>query len=195
MTTGIQSSLGPEGIEELDKSLVPGTRVLEYGAGESTLRAVRANVTSIFSVESDPNWIDQVQSEIDRVETTTEVHLHHANIGPTGKWGVPTEIRNFRDFPGYAVDVWTLDGFEAPDLVIIDGRFRVSCFFTTMLLIRKKTKVLFDDYDYREGYQKAVEQIVKPTRKCGYMAVFDLEPSDVTPETLQLLMRHSVIKR
>lgn len=195
MSQPIESSLGAEGIAELTASFKPGVHVLEYGSGESTIRAAKAGVASIFSVESDGAWMADVQAKIDQVDTKTHVHLHHADMGPTGKWGMPNDIRKFRDFPGYAVDVWNLEGFSHPDVVIIDGRFRVACFFTTMLLIQKPTKVLFDDYDNRPGFRKAVEQIMEPSRRCGYMAVFDLEPAPVTPKVLQLLMQHSVIRK
>ncbi len=59
-----------------------------------------------------------------------------------------------------------------PDLVLIDGRFRVACFLTTLLQARPGTIVLFDDYVGRNERYGQVETYVQPDRLVERMAVF-----------------------
>lgn len=62
---------------------------------------------------------------------------------------------------------------------MIDGRFRVGCFFACMLHITRPTKVLFDDYSEREWYWQ-VEKFYKPVELKGRMAVFDMVPMKIS---------------
>ena len=50
-----------------------------------------------------------------------------------------------------------------PDIVFIDGRFRVASFLATYLNASKPCTVVFDNYRDRECYH-VVESILKPSR-------------------------------
>ncbi|MDP4033725.1 MAG: hypothetical protein Q8P60_12900, partial [Pseudorhodobacter sp.] len=56
--------------------------VLEYGSGGSTVMAADMGKT-VFSVESDAEWLDGMRQWFDRHPPKAEVVLHHADIGPT----------------------------------------------------------------------------------------------------------------
>jgi hypothetical protein len=75
----------------------------------------------------------------------------------------------------YSMSIWDVSGFEEPDLVLIDGRFRAGCFLATYLRHKKPLRILFDDYEDRTAYH-VVERLVKPTKMAGRMAAFDLDP-------------------
>lgn len=160
--------------------------ILEYGAGGSTLLASDMGKT-VFSVESDAKWIARIQEWFDGHKAKGRVVLHHANIGPTGKWGMPTGARSFRSFPGYALSVWAREDFQHPDVVLVDGRFRPACLLATAFHIQRPVTVLFDDYAERDAYH-GVEDMFRPVRMHGRMAEFHLEPTPVPAERLDWVM-------
>ncbi|WP_240997067.1 hypothetical protein, partial [Pseudomonas viridiflava] len=49
-------------------------------------------------------------------------------------------------FHTYPLKVWDEPYFEQPDVILIDGRFRIACFVTAYLRATKPMIVLFDDY-------------------------------------------------
>jgi hypothetical protein len=70
-----------------------------------------------------------------------------------------------------------------PDLVLIDGRFRVACLMTVLLRIQRPVRVLFDDYADRPKYQRA-EALVRPRRMIGRMAEFEVDPGMIRPRDI-----------
>ena len=62
-----------------------------------------------------------------------------------------------------------------PDLIFIDGRFRVACFLTALKKIKRRTTVMIDDYRSRIHYHLC-SKISKPIM-IGRMAVFELTPN------------------
>lgn len=64
-----------------------------------------------------------------------------------------------------------------PDLVLIDGRFRVACFMATLLFAQPGCRILFDDYGDRPDCI-VVERFVKPSSMAGRVAEF-VVPGDV----------------
>jgi len=160
--------------------------VLEYGSGGSTLMAAEMGKT-VLSVESDAEWLGGMRDWFDRHPPKAEVVLHHADIGPTGKWGMPTGQKAFRKFPGYALDIWDHPRFRHPDLVLIDGRFRPACLLATAFRITRPVTVLFDDYAEREPYHD-IEAMFRPVTLHGRMAEFHLEPSSIPADKLAWVM-------
>ena len=61
---------------------------------------------------------------------------------------------------------------ETPDLILIDGRFRVLCFLTSLKFSPKGTKILFDDYRDRQFYH-IVEEFCPIIDRCGRQALFE----------------------
>ncbi len=158
--------------------------ILEYGSGGSTVLAARQADTTTFSVESDEQWTAQLQAAINAIPDRGNVHLHRVNIGPTGPWGTPTDRDRWRSFIHYPTSVWERRDLLPPDLVLIDGRFRVGCFLATLMNITKPTTVLFDDYGGRRHYW-IVEELLRPARMIGRMAVFEAEPRLLSPHELR----------
>ena len=69
---------------------------------------------------------------------------------------------------------WEVYGLNyMPNIVLIDGRYRVACFLNILLKTANKYKVLIliDDYKEREEY-KIVEKYLKLKKYHGTMAVF-----------------------
>lgn len=60
-----------------------------------------------------------------------------------------------------------------PDLVLIDGRFRVFCFLTAIKLAPFGTKILYDDYTNRP-FNHEVEDFYQKIDVCGRQALFEV---------------------
>lgn len=157
--------------------------VLEYGSGGSTLLAAEAGA-EVWSVESDAAWVEKMRDWFAAHPTAGKVHLHHADIGPTGDWGHPSDESRIRHWPDYALKVWELPDFRHPDVVLVDGRFRLACFLTVLYRITRPVVLFFDDYAPRAAYHKAAK-LVAPTAMIGRMARFDLIPTPLMPDRLR----------
>lgn len=161
--------------------------ILEYGSGGSTVLASELGGKTVFSVESDKMWYRMMKRYLRQAGSKSEVHLHHADIGKTGKWGRPLNNDMWRRFHRYPNSIWDTAEFSAPDLVLIDGRFRAACFLTVMLRTEKPVTVLFDDYVGRTLYTQ-VEKWVQPTETRGRMARFELSPNELPRRDLTQIL-------
>lgn len=154
------------GSDELFKKLVVGANVYaEYGCGDSTIWVANNTRCKIFSVDSSDVWLDKVKRSCINCESVT---LHFADVGKVGEWGRPLNYDKHENFDDYTDWFWK-QGIS-PDIVLIDGRFRVCCFLTSLLFAKEGTLIFFDDYD-REQYH-FVELFLKPTQTCGRQALF-----------------------
>ena len=152
--------------------------ILEYGSGGSTVLAAGLGKT-VFSVESDQDWADRMAGHVSTI--SDKAHIHWADVGPTGPWGVPTKPREFRKFHEYALSVWDRPDFVQPDLVLIDGRFRAACLVAVMMRTAKPITVLFDDYLKRRYYHE-VERFARKEEVVGRMARFTVTPGTIPPD-------------
>jgi hypothetical protein len=160
------------------------TTILEYGSGGSTAMASKMIGKTVFSVESATPWHRAMTTWLDENPPVSDIRLHHQNIGKTRAWGWPENETHWRKFPKYALSVWQRDDFEHPDLVLIDGRFRVGCFLATLLSITKPVTVLFDDYVGREQQYQLCETFAPITQTLGRMVKFELNPTQLDPKRL-----------
>jgi len=97
------------------------------------------------------------------------LNLSYCDVGPIGDWGVPVSYDKAENFDAYTDWVWQ-QGIN-PDIVLIDGIFRICCFLTSLLHAKKGTFLIFDDYKNNQYYH-CVEQFLKPQQYCGKQAIF-----------------------
>jgi hypothetical protein len=116
------------------------------------------------------------------------VDLVWANIGPTRNWGHPVDLSQWQNFASYPLGVWQRDGFVHPDVVLVDGRFRIGCALATAFGITRKVTLLFDDYASR-GWFAQVEEFLGTPRLVGRMAVFEVAPMAVPADRLTKIIR------
>ena len=126
--------------------------ILEYGPGGSTVMAAEMPGKRITSVESDAAWLSKLHGWFAQVPPASMPVLHHGNIGQTRLWGYPAAKESFRRWPDYVQSVWDLPDFAAPDVVLVDGRFRLACLLTVALRTVQPVVVLVDDYIDRPPY-------------------------------------------
>ncbi len=160
-----------DGDDDLFKEILKGSKVYgEYGCGASTLWVANNTDCSILSVDSSSVWADKV---LEGTCGRGGVLVSYIDLGPIGQWGYPLTYNKIENFTTYTDWIWQKD--EKPDVVLIDGRFRVCCFLTTLLNADPDTYIIFDDYRDREKYHY-IERFLKPILMSGRQAVF------MTPE-------------
>ena len=161
------------GDDRLFKSILNNTDIYgEYGCGKSTTWVLNNTKAKVYSVDTDKNWINYIRNRvIDDKRLTTK----WINVGDLGRWGTPLSYSHRDNFHIYTDFLWQRE--HKPTVVLIDGRFRVCCFLTTLKYADKGTKILFDDYAEREQYH-VVEEFVKPIESCGRQYLFVVPSSD-----------------
>ena len=186
-------SMDEAGLTCFKNTVTNSTCYVEYGSGGSTIFAADvAKVPSIISVESDKNWNADVKSSI--VNKTSSLFIEHCDIGEVGDWGAPKDRKKVDNFWRYSFQPWDIayENSLIPDTVLIDGRFRVSAFLTSLLCSRVGTTLLFDDYFGRPEYF-VVEQFCQLHEKHGRMGVF-ISNKNYSPMHLsRMISKYSVI--
>ncbi|WP_085791346.1 hypothetical protein [Roseivivax jejudonensis] len=159
--------------------------ILEYGSGGSTVLAAELSGRTVTTVESDGHWADMMRAWFDAhppAEHST-VDIVHVDIGPTRDWGHPVDDSGWRDFSRYPLEVWDRPGFRTPDVVLVDGRFRLGCALATAFLTDRPVTLLFDDYGPRTHYHR-IEPFLGAPKMTGRMARFEITPQPVPPARL-----------
>ena len=151
---------------------------LEYGTGGSTFLAAKLG-KDFIAVDSDRYFLQAVKKKIESSGYAckgTQV-LRHADIGLTKEWGQPLfqqriksrlkKWATYSDFPIRGINSFL------PDLILIDGRFRVACALKTIKYLQNKINytILVDDYVGRNQY-KEIERFANLVKLEGRMAVF-----------------------
>ena len=159
--------------------------IVEYGSGGSTLLAAKLN-KHIITVESCVEWLVELMGSYKENDYPGNIVPIWANIGKTGNWGYPIDQNAWKKWKEYSILPWRycLEHEMDPDVVLIDGRFRVSCFISTCIYIKKKTLIIFDDFVDRKNYH-VILGIAKPKKIIeNRMAVFWVEPGMVNSQFL-----------
>jgi len=150
---------------------------LEYGSGSSTILA-RDSKKRFLSIETDKSFFRYMRNlKIDEIV--------YANIGPTKYYSQPilptlllkNQIKEYAS----KIEIFFKKFNRLPDLVLIDGRFRV---YVTLVVIyafltknsKKKLIIIIDDYKYRKNYHY-LKKIVK-IRLIGRFGIISLNNKD-----------------
>jgi len=167
---------------------------LEYGSGGSTVYACQvARIQTVISVESEPVWADAVRLAL--VDHASQLHMQYCDIGPVGEWGTPLDLQYgvVKRFWNYMVLPWStaITCGQAPDTILIDGRFRVAAFLYSLVSATEGTTIMFDDYVNRP-YYSVVEEFCSIKEMHGRMAVFVTSRNLSMPALAAKLMEYSV---
>ncbi len=170
---------------------------LEYGSGGSTVTAARLK-RPFTTVESDKKFLQAVIRKIGRADPNTFIHV---SVGLTDKAGTPM----FRLKPllkkwgqQYAEAPWLRAPTPQPNLILIDGRFRVASTLESIKQcvrhgIGSQVTILIDDYD-RPLYH-IVEKYLQLKSCQGGLATFKIKENiDLNElENLQQEYYHSTL--
>jgi hypothetical protein len=138
----------------------------EYGCGQSTKWIYINTKVNIYSVDSSQAWANSVVSSINN---SSRLKINYIDVGPIGDWGRPITYSKRDKYLDYIYGIW---GNELkPDLILIDGRFRVACFFASILQADPGSCIIFDDYMNRPHYH-LVEEYIHRDSNDGRQGIF-----------------------
>jgi hypothetical protein len=156
-----------DGDDQLFKSIVKTAKVYaEYGVGKSSIWVLQNTTAKVLAVDTSEHWINHVRKEANAAD---RFDVDWVNLGEIGWAGRPNNFERRNQFKDYIQSVWSR-GAE-PDLVLIDGRFRVACFLYSLAKANPGCTILFDDYTNRPNYH-LVEEFLQPTGFCGRQGRF-----------------------
>jgi hypothetical protein len=162
-----QSSLF-DGDDRIFKKLAATAGVyFEYGCGKSTLWTSHNSTAQIFAVDTSQQWALDTQS---KQNPNNQLHIQWIDCGIVRDWGKPINFASRKNFRDYILGPFGMTS-ESPDLILVDGRFRVACFLTSLSRSKPGTSILFDDYADRPHYHVVEEFCPRPSF-CGRQAIF-----------------------
>jgi hypothetical protein len=140
-------------------------RLLEYGMGGSTIFAFEAGAKEIVSIDSDLAFVEKVRQRIGK--HARHVRLLHCDTGPVKEWGMPIDRERVDHWPVYFTRPW--QAYAAtntiPDLVYVDGRFRVACILYSILMIRnagwlhRRSRMMLHDLSPDRPYYTSLRRL------------------------------------
>ena len=139
----------------------------EYGCGKSTLWVLQNTTAQVISVDTSTYWINEVSK--DNVKNNARLMIKYVDLGDVGDYGYPIDYSKGDFFNLYTDFLWHQD--EKPSVVLIDGRFRVCCFLTSLKFAEEGTHIIFDDYMLRPEYH-IIEKYVERVEHCGRQCLF-----------------------
>jgi hypothetical protein len=183
-------TLPPEEAALLRDAYTSAEVILEYGSGGSTVMASEMPGKTVFSVESDRQWAEMMEGWFAAHPPVpgTTVEMIWSDIGPTKEWGHPVDHAEWKRFARYPLDVWQRKGFQQPQVVLVDGRFRQGCALAAAFLSKAPLDLYFDDYAQRTHYHK-VEEILGQPDITGRMAHWHVTPQPIPPERLAWIIK------
>ncbi len=157
-----------EGDDSLFKNEVSSVDIYgEYGCGKSTKWVLNNTDAQVIAVDTSSDWVDAVKNN-NRINND-RLNIYHCNLGAVGGWGRPLNYDYKDSFADYTDYLWNQK--ENPQLILVDGRFRVCCFLTCLKFAKEGTKIIFDDYTNRPFYH-FVEKYVPRIKECGRQCLF-----------------------
>lgn len=139
--------------ETLIQYLRQSKNYLEFGAGGSSFLALLNSDTTVYSVESDKDWVDYLRSWtfMRNKETEGKINFFVADIGQTKAWGYPADESRKNSYPDYSSNIFARITDTDIDTVFVDGRFRVACVVASAIHYPDAV-ILVHDYTKRRHY-------------------------------------------
>ena len=151
----------------------------EFGMGQSTKWVYYNTQVPIISAETNKIWMNLIVSKL---SDSNRFKLKWIDLGEIyDGYGRPSSYNHRDRFESFFQSIWSEE--KKPDVVLIDGRFRVACFFTALLIADHGTIIIFDDYTFRPYYH-IVEEALKPYAICGRQAFFKV-PEKINQEEIK----------
>ena len=181
VTVGDIPALDADGLGAFEAALAGCASYLEFGSGGSSIVAARSGKPFV-SVEGDREFLQLVQRRAVAAAPGHKGTFLHADVGMVAGWGYPAFTRptssRLARWRGYSARPWSTLGGHPPDLILIDGRFRVACALAVVQHLEGTTwTMLVDDYAERPHY-RSIEAFTSLVAMHGRMAEFAPRPFD-----------------
>jgi hypothetical protein len=187
--------MSPEERALFERVLAGGVRrYMEFGAGGSTLLALRAGAKELVVIDSDPAWAAALRRHPEgaaAIESGRMTVLDPA-LAPIGEWGypVPSDKPTTR-WPRYLEVGWAEWARRAtlPDLVLVDGRFRVACCLSVLLTCPGMgVRVLVHDITPERPYYSPILRYFDVIAESGGLSYLSPRPLLAPAELLAALL-------
>lgn len=174
------------GYEDLFKRLSQQTKIYgEYGSGQSTIWMAQNTDALIITADTSSGWSKKI--ELLNNKNNSMVLYSVVDCGEIIGWGYPIDYSKRENFHKYFNSIWDRNNLK-PDTILIDGRFRVACFFTCLLKSDPGTKIIFDDYVNRPHYH-IIEEYITPVEYYGRQALFIIPKKENMTYSLEQIKR------
>tara|TARA_E500000178_G_scaffold341561_1_gene385619 strand:- start:143 stop:844 length:702 start_codon:yes stop_codon:yes gene_type:complete len=142
----------------IKKEISKAKNYLEFGSGNTTIFATQNNI-NFYSIESDRNFFYYLTNK------KNIKNIYFYSLGLVQFYSYPLFKSNiFKIYYRSRAKIYVSKIFEVlttkmimPDLVLVDGRYRVACMLNIFLYLKKNnlinTCVILDDFKHREHYQ------------------------------------------
>ena len=91
----------------------------------------------MIAVDTSSEWVGAVKKDNQR--NNERLNIHYSNLGDVGGWGYPLSYEKKERFSDYTNYIWRQK--KNPQLVLVDGRFRVCCFLTSLSTLKKEQRL------------------------------------------------------
>ena len=157
-----------DGDDFLFKKSLKGIKIYgEYGCGLSSKWILKNTNCKVISVDSSKEWVEKIKNQ--NKKYLSKLTINHIDLGKVRRWGFPLGYDKFYNFKDYTEYIWKQS--ETPTFVLVDGRFRVCCFLTSLKFAEAGTKIIFDDYVNSPHYH-FIEKYVSRINECGRQCLF-----------------------
>ena len=163
-----------DGDDFLFKKSLEGIKIYgEYGCGLSSKWILKNTNCKVISVDSSKEWVEKIKTE--NKKYLSKLTINHIDLGKVRRWGFPLSYVKYNNFQDYTDYIWKQS--ESPKFVLVDGRFRVCCFLTSLKFAEAGTKIIFDDYVNSPHYH-FIEKYVSRINECGRQCLFIVPPKN-----------------
>ncbi|MEI6407297.1 MAG: hypothetical protein WCO85_07205 [Actinomycetes bacterium] len=148
--------------------------VVEYGSGESTVLLAEKGCT-VISVETSWNYFLKITERLEGPIVQGRVHCIYADVGTVDQWGSPVDTSPRAAFLRYPLQPWVqIERRElTPQLVVLDGRFRLACFVTSFMKAPLGALILINNFYSRTDYH-LINHFAQESERVGDLAVFEV---------------------
>ena len=176
---GAEPHLHPLAREHWRAAIAEARVYLEYGAGGSTVEAVRT-VPHVISVETDRRYLATVERRVATSPKAGEWHPLSVDIGLTSQWGQPVldwptqaRVSRWRRYPSAPWETLGTLGL-VPDFVFIDGRFRAASVLESFVRLPDGAacRFLLDDFQDRAAAYSVVLEFADDVEQLGDAIAF-----------------------
>jgi len=153
----------------------------EWGAGHSTLLAIHEKKLKVVSVDVDFDLLTVLDQIALKNSASFKPYPVLYNSYTLNEWSF---LRDKSRLSMAALEYTSPFSLHAnSDLILIDGRFRLFCFYQIATKMKVSTTVIWDDFQNRPWYH-SVEEFIKPDKFIGRAAVFRLTEQIKIPRTI-----------
>lgn len=184
----------PKDIHMFYKYLDKSTSYFEFGSGGSSYQAaLRKNIKTIYSVESDNAWHNKLKSQLKKYNHIK--YLYCDLETPGNEWGYPGKNCSNIKKKDYSNSIHQLTSEQKKkiDLILIDGRFRVACALKSFNIMSDNCVLAFDDFMTRPQYHVILDYFDIIEKSPSNLMVMLKKKKNCKPVPPELIMKYELI--